>query len=851
MYSLLLLFDLGWFIVIRVDGTGYLCQGLHLNYTYASVVATYVSPTRTVITVDAGPVRANLTYLTPIELNDWTLHTLPFAYLAIDLWSIDGNSHAVQIYSDVAGQFVSSNPANILTWNTTLTSKLIYHQAQQSTIRLFMENNDMSEDGAQYFAFATTPGVAVTWLTADSETGRVGFSTNGKLTNTSDTKYRAINDAWPVMAFSLELGNITQTSNSLVFALGLVRDPVLTYITSDGSQNRNPLWSIRWKNVGDAIDDFLSGFPSALSRAIAVDNKITSDASTTSSTFNLPSAVAMGLTDLVTLNLRQTIGSLELTTSSQSNGQLSGMEDLRVFMKDVGNSRRVNPVEMIYASFPAFLYLNASLAGALLEPLLEFQTSPSYSKEYAAPDLGSTWPSVQINNTDQSGLAIENCGSMLIMALAHTQKSGDGRLIHTYYNLLSKWADFLVQNSLGPSGYTTSDGLVGHQTPNLVLKGITGIYAMGKINQILEQRGADPKRTLQYLTTARNYTQQWQNLAFAPDHAVSTYGDNSTWSLLYNLYAPRLIGADIIPNNIYETQAMCQPFVKAHWTLLTAGSIFNITTGGARDALISTVHSRAFMRNKASPNPSMYKADDGTVTAGQASPAVGAAFALLALTLPDVTPTLPAGSVSTGSVSGILGGIFGAILVFLGLFVWLRKRREREGGGITPNVAPSEQQSPMNTSPFVTPFIFEPSTPEPNHLRGFEPPTANSDGMTPASQSGTRRPSPHEKRVLFRPQTDSLLRGHDSMAGNSVSGGSSSHQTTSTPVQSASQDTGLRRELDELRIQMETLRGQQQAFQPPQEVPIDPPPMYFNETDSDRGSARRAAVESTQLHANF
>jgi len=44
---------------------------------------------------------------------------------------------------------------------------------------------------------------------------------------------------------------------------------------------------------------------------------------------------------------------------------------------------------MIYASFPAFLYLNATLAGQLLVPLLEFQSSVSYNLDYAAPDLGA------------------------------------------------------------------------------------------------------------------------------------------------------------------------------------------------------------------------------------------------------------------------------------------------------------------------------------------------------------------------------------------------------------------------------------------------------------------------------
>lgn len=50
------------------------------------------------------------------------------------------------------------------------------------------------------------------------------------------------------------------------------------------------------------------------------------------------------------------------------------------------HDRRVNPVETIYASFPAFLYLNTSLAGNLLESLLEVQAAND--KSYAAPDLG-------------------------------------------------------------------------------------------------------------------------------------------------------------------------------------------------------------------------------------------------------------------------------------------------------------------------------------------------------------------------------------------------------------------------------------------------------------------------------
>jgi len=240
-----------------------------------------------------------------------------------------------------------------------------------------------------------------------------------------------------------------------------------------------------------------------------------------------------------------------------------------------------------------------------------------------------------------------------------------------------------------------------------------------------------------------------------------------------------------------------------------------------------------FSKTRVVPNPSTYNANDGTATTSRASPALGAAFALLALTLPDVSPTLPAGSLNTSKshlpsiVGGTLGGIFGLILVFFGLYVWLRKWRGRKEGGTTYNIVPTEPRPLMDTPYLVTPFEVEP-----NHPLGVESTTANTDGMTLPSQGG--RPSLHEKNMLSSPQSDLLVRGRSSMGDNSVSGGTNNDQLTSSHVQSPSQDhdIDLRRELDELRRQMETLRGQQQPFQSHQQVLNEPPPMYVDESES-------------------
>lgn len=50
--------------------------------------------------------------------------------------------------------------------------------------------------------------------------------------------------------------------------------------------------------------------------------------------------------------------------------------------------RRVNCVDVTYAALPMYLYLNSSLLGYLLRPLLEYQESSLYPNPYAAIDIG-------------------------------------------------------------------------------------------------------------------------------------------------------------------------------------------------------------------------------------------------------------------------------------------------------------------------------------------------------------------------------------------------------------------------------------------------------------------------------
>lgn len=97
---------------------------------------------------------------------------------------------------------------------------------------------------------------------------------------------------------------------------------------------------------------------------------------------------------------------------------------------------------------------------------------------------------------------------------------------------------------------------VSNQT-NLAIKGIIGIGAMAQIAN-LTGNTAD---ALNFSAIATSYVEQWQTLAIAPATSVSlahttlSYGNDTSYSLLYNLYADRLLGLNLVPQSVYDMQS--------------------------------------------------------------------------------------------------------------------------------------------------------------------------------------------------------------------------------------------------------------------------------------------------------
>ncbi|EMD37369.1 hypothetical protein CERSUDRAFT_114042 [Gelatoporia subvermispora B] len=407
------------------------------SFSAATVTRFSVTPTRTIFEMQAGPIGINITFLSPIEPSDWVSQSIPYSYVYMDVVSTDGQYHDVQVYADVSAEWVTGSRGDTIIWNTTVTSSAIYHAAVAANPTILGETAEQANDGTLYLAMTSSP--SVTYQTGSDSACRGQFMVHGALENSQDTDFRSVYTNQPSFALAASLGSILSTSAPVVWVLAYVRDPTIGYVTPDGdSQQRHPYFVTKYTSSIDAVLDALANFNETSQRAQSLDNKIIQDALKISPQY----------ADLVSLAARQVFGAIDITVSNGSDGRWN-MSDTMMFMKDIGSTRRVNPVEVMYQAFPMFLYLNSSFGKPLLAPLLEYQSSLKFPLPYAAADLENTYPHAPGNNSQHSQ-GIEQTGTMLIMTYAHARMSGDGSLISEYYDTLRGWAEYLCNTTLNP-----------------------------------------------------------------------------------------------------------------------------------------------------------------------------------------------------------------------------------------------------------------------------------------------------------------------------------------------------------------------------------------------------------------
>ena len=88
--------------MIRVDGNVYTWMGTPGPQAVNQTSYQYTS-TKSIFTMDVGGlVEMNITFLSQITPNDMKRQSLVFSYLQVEVTSMDGAAHDVQLYADIS-----------------------------------------------------------------------------------------------------------------------------------------------------------------------------------------------------------------------------------------------------------------------------------------------------------------------------------------------------------------------------------------------------------------------------------------------------------------------------------------------------------------------------------------------------------------------------------------------------------------------------------------------------------------------------------------------------------------------------------------------------------------------------
>ncbi|KAH8839872.1 hypothetical protein MCOR27_003049 [Pyricularia oryzae] len=627
--------NLGWQGYVRVDGTNFNWMGGGEGAEHVKQLSYEYTATRSIFQFNVGDVvNMTVTFLSPIYPQNLVKQSLQFSYVNIRMQPSDGRSHSIQLYMDITGEFAGGNRLSNLTWNYSTSGGIAYHQVSLANQVTFQESNEQANWGNWYLA--TSNGQ---WLThknghSYNET-RQQFLEDGRLNNTKDTNYRAVNESWPVFAFSKDF-QIVQSYDIVetVYTLGLSQNQVINFQgATNGPAALEGLWRSRWLSGVDSMISFHNDYRSTYSETQVLDEKIRAD-----------SAAAAGdnYAAITTLSVRQTFASLQFA-------QRRFTRQRYIFMKEISSNSDIQTVDVIFPTYPILMYLNPTLGKLLLDPLFENQESGHYPNRWAIHDLGTFPNAIGHPRGDDEKMPLEECGNMIIMALAYAQRSGDDAYLRRHWNKLQQWAEFLVADSLVPANQLSTDdfaGALANQT-NLALKGVIGLRAMVEVaDRAAVNASAGPR----YGRIARDYLSRWQTLGVnrdaSPPHATLTYNDPDSHGLLYNLYADKMLGLGFVNQSVYDMQSEFyrtveleygvpldtrHTWAKTDWQIFAAA----VASKDTRDMFISKIRNFIEQTTTTRPFTDLYDASTGGFPADGptfvARPVQGGTFALLAL----------------------------------------------------------------------------------------------------------------------------------------------------------------------------------------------------------------------------
>lgn len=517
--------------LVRVDGKCYRWSGVPGgDLPAAKQLSVRVDPTTTTYRFEAGGAGFEVRFISPILPKDLDLLSRPATYVQVR--PLGEASKSIEFYLDVSSEWCVDKTNQKVSWSRLRAGALeLLSMGVHNPEPLTRAGDDLRGDwGKLILAVPRESG----WQSAIAGHGasRSAFVSSGSAATFDDTRMpRAADDDFPVMAASTSL-----RGGEATLLIAFDRKPAIEFL----QRRLNPYWARTGADIGQVLDMAYTDRADVFCKCAAFDADLRKDLEVVGG----PKYAEVG-----SLAYRQSIGAQQLCADVDGAPLL--------FSKECFSNGCIATVDVTYPGSPMYLLLSPELLKAQVKPIMDYASLARWKWPFAPHDLG-TFPIAngQVygggERTEENQMPVEESGNMVLMACALAKAEGKPDFAAQYWKLLKTWTDYLVQYGLDPANQLCTDDFAGHlaHNANLSLKAILGIAAFADLCNAAEQL-ADAKH---YRAIAEDYAKKWIAMAKDGDHYKLAFDKPGTWSQKYNLAWDRVLGLNLFPKEVFETE---------------------------------------------------------------------------------------------------------------------------------------------------------------------------------------------------------------------------------------------------------------------------------------------------------
>jgi hypothetical protein len=386
-----------------------------------------------------------------------------------------------------------------------------------------------------YFHLAVPDGVGA--QLAESHEAMANFVSTGTLPEADEMDMpRMPRDGAAHLAAMLPMGKVGASPVSRHVLMAYSEDYAIEYL----GRKLRPYWQRNNMTVEQMLATAENEYPSLVKRGEDFDRELTAD---------LEKAGGKDYAQLAILAYRQTFAAHGFAADFDGTPML--------FPKENFSNGCISTVDVLYPSAPFFLFFNPALIEAQLKPVMEYAALPRWKWPFAPHDLG-TYPLAngqvygggEVTEDDQ--MPVEESGNLLIMVAAMSREETNWDFARQYWPQFTKWAEYLRDKGLDPANQLSTDDFAGHlaHNANLSIKAIEGLAAYAQM-----ARGVGkPAVADEYAKVAAQMAAQWQTMGADGDHYRLAFDKAGTWSQKYNLVWDQILGFNLFPATVRETE---------------------------------------------------------------------------------------------------------------------------------------------------------------------------------------------------------------------------------------------------------------------------------------------------------